>query len=49
MDLIIVGSLGKSGVECFLIGSVSENVLRNAKVAVLVVGNKKKKNYTNKF
>ncbi|KKG11490.1 universal stress protein [Methanosarcina sp. 2.H.A.1B.4] len=37
VDLIIVGSLGKSGIERFLIGSVSENVFRNAKGPVLVV------------
>jgi nucleotide-binding universal stress UspA family protein len=37
IDLIIVGSLGKSGIERFLIGSVSEKVVRNAKVPVLVV------------
>lgn len=37
IDLIIVGSLGKSEIERFLIGSVSEKVVRNAKVPVLVV------------
>jgi len=37
MDLIVIGSLGKSRVERFLIGSVSEKVVRNAKVPVLVV------------
>lgn len=37
MDLIIIGSLGKSKVERFLIGSVSEKVVRNAKVPVLIV------------
>jgi len=41
MDLIIIGSLGKSRVERFLIGSVSEKVVRNAKVPVLVVHWKK--------
>ena len=40
VDLIIVGSLGKSGVERFLIGSVSEKVVRSAKVPVLVVREK---------
>ncbi|AKB20134.1 MULTISPECIES: universal stress protein [unclassified Methanosarcina] len=40
MDLIIVGSLGKSGIERFLIGSVSEKVVRSAKVPVLVVREK---------
>ena len=37
VDMIVVGSLGKSGVEQFVIGGVSEKVLRNAKVPVLVV------------
>lgn len=37
MDLIIIGSLGKSKVERFLIGSISEKVIRNSKVPVLVV------------
>jgi|SRR5665647_926261 len=37
IDMIVVGSLGKSGIERFAIGSVSEKVVRNAKVPVLVV------------
>lgn len=37
VDMIVVGSLGKSGYEQFAIGSVSAKVLRNAKVPVLVV------------
>ncbi|AKB30821.1 Universal stress protein [Methanosarcina siciliae HI350] len=37
MDLIIIGSLGKSKIERFLIGSISEKVIRNSKVPVLVV------------
>jgi len=41
MDLIIIGSLGKSKVERFLIGSISEKVVRNSKVPVLVVHWKK--------
>ena len=36
-DMIVVGSLGKTDVERFLLGSVSEKVVRNAKVPVLVV------------
>lgn len=40
IDLIIVGSLGKSGVERFMLGSVSEKVVKNAKVPVLVVRRK---------
>ena len=37
IDMIVVGSLGKTDIERFLIGSVSEKVARNAKVPVLVV------------
>lgn len=37
VDMIVVGSLGKSGIKRFAIGSVSEKVVRNAKVSVLVV------------
>ncbi len=37
MNMIVVGSLGKSGIERFALGSVSEKVVRHAKVPVLVV------------
>jgi nucleotide-binding universal stress UspA family protein len=37
IDLIVVGSLGKSGIERFALGSVSEKVVRHAKTPVLVV------------
>jgi nucleotide-binding universal stress UspA family protein len=37
VDMIVVGSLGKSGIERFAIGSVSEKVVRHAKVPVLIV------------
>lgn len=37
VDLIIVGSLGKSGLEKFLIGSVSEGVAKKAKCSVLII------------
>ena len=36
-DLIVLGSLGKTAIERFLIGSVSEKVVKNAKVSVLIV------------
>jgi len=36
-DLIIVGATGLNTVERFLIGSVSENIVRSAKCDVLVV------------
>lgn len=37
IDMIIMGSLGKSGYERVLLGSVSEKVIRHAKIPVLVV------------
>lgn len=37
MDVIVIGSIGKTGIEKFLIGSVAEKVVRNSKVPVLVV------------
>lgn len=36
-DLIVCGSTGLNAVERFIIGSVSESIVRNAKVDVLVV------------
>lgn len=37
VDLIVMGSLGKSGVERFLLGSVSDKVLKHADSEVLIV------------
>jgi nucleotide-binding universal stress UspA family protein len=37
VDLIVVGSHGKQGIERLLLGSVSEKVARKAKCSVLVV------------
>ncbi|HHV25027.1 MAG: universal stress protein [Methanosarcina sp.] len=37
IDMIIVGSLGKGGYERVLLGSVSEKIVRHAKIPVLVV------------
>lgn len=37
IDLIVMGTLGKTGLNRFLMGSVAENVVRNSKVPVLVV------------
>ncbi len=37
IDLIIVGNLGRTGIERMLLGSVSEAVVRNAPCPVLVV------------
>jgi len=42
IDLIIIGTLGKSGLERFLLGSVADKVVRHSKISVLVV--KKQKN-----
>lgn len=36
VDMIVMGSTGKSEVERFMLGSVSEKVVRNSKVPVLV-------------
>lgn len=37
IDLIVLGSHGKSGIERFLLGSISEKMVRNSKVSVLLV------------
>ena len=37
VDMIVVGSLGKGGYEKVVLGSVSEKVVRHARVPVLVV------------
>src|SRR5271157_438667 len=39
-DMIIVGNLGKTGIERMLMGSVSENIVRHAPCPVLVVRGK---------
>jgi nucleotide-binding universal stress UspA family protein len=36
-DLIVMGSHGRSGIEKLLLGSVTQRVLQDAKVPVLVV------------
>lgn len=36
-ELIVIGTLGKTGVQKFLLGSVAENVVRRSKVSVFVV------------
>ncbi|CAD6492218.1 MAG: Universal stress protein [Candidatus Argoarchaeum ethanivorans] len=36
-DLVVMGSLGKSGLSRFLLGSVADKVTRNAKLPVMVV------------
>jgi len=37
LDLIILGSIGKSGLEKFLLGSVAEKIVRHSKIPVLLV------------
>ncbi|AGB50362.1 universal stress protein UspA-like protein [Methanomethylovorans hollandica DSM 15978] len=37
IDVIVMGTLGKSGLDRFLLGSVAEKVTRNSPVPVLVV------------
>ncbi len=41
VDLIVVGSHGKKGIERLLIGSVSEKIARKAKCSVLIVRKQK--------
>ena len=37
IELIIMGSHGKTGIERFMIGSIAENVVRHSKRSVLIV------------
>ncbi len=37
MDLIVMGSIGVTGLTRFLLGSVAEKVIRNSRVPVLIV------------
>lgn len=41
INLIVMGTLGKSGLDRFLLGSVAEKVVRASKIPVLVVRGKK--------
>ncbi len=37
VDLLVMGSIGKSGLDKFLLGSVAEKIVRHSKVPVLLV------------
>ncbi len=37
IDLIVMGTLGRAGIERFLLGSVAESVVRHSKKPVLIV------------
>ena len=37
IDLVVIGSSGKTGIDKFLMGSVAEKVVKSAKCSVLVV------------
>jgi len=37
IDLIVMGTLGKSGLDRFLMGSVADKVIRNSKIPVIAV------------
>ena len=37
MDIIVIGSIGVTGLKKFVIGSVTEKVVRHSKVPVLIV------------
>ncbi len=37
VDLIVMGTLGMSGIERFLLGSVADKVIRNSRIPVLTV------------
>jgi nucleotide-binding universal stress UspA family protein len=36
-DIIVIGSVGRTGLDKFLLGSVAEKVVRNSKIPVLTV------------
>jgi nucleotide-binding universal stress UspA family protein len=42
IDLIVMGTLGKTGLDRFLLGSVAEKVVRSSKVPVMVVRSEEK-------
>lgn len=42
IDLIVMGTHGRSGVDRILLGSVTERVLRSSEIPMLVIGKSKK-------
>ena len=42
-DLVVMGTLGKSGLDRFLLGSVAEKVSRTSKIPVMIVRGEKPK------
>ena len=40
MDIVIMGTLGKTGLDRILLGSVAGNLVRHSKVPVMVVREK---------
>jgi nucleotide-binding universal stress UspA family protein len=40
MDIVIMGTLGKTGLDRILLGSVAGNLVRHSKVPIMVVGEK---------
>ncbi|AKB44020.1 universal stress protein [Methanosarcina vacuolata] len=42
MDIIVMGTLGRTGIDRLLLGSVAVNVVRHSKVPVMVVREKSK-------
>jgi nucleotide-binding universal stress UspA family protein len=40
IDIIVMGTLGKTGIDRLLLGSVAENLVRHSKVPVIIVGKK---------
>jgi len=41
MDIIILGAVGRTGLDKFLLGSVAEKVVRNSKIPVLTIPREK--------
>jgi nucleotide-binding universal stress UspA family protein len=37
MDIIILGAVGRTGLDKFLLGSVAEKVVRNSRIPVLTI------------